>query len=122
MPLATVRVADSIDSFVRQAQDALAPDPDRMAEGIALARESSWESIVDSMDRLVARAARARRAPHVDFAARSIRDHATATQNGNGKAAAAASETAAPRSVSVGGSSTLAKRSNTRGERAADSR
>ena len=101
-----VRVAESGGAFVRQAQDALASDPDRIAQGVALAGASSWESIVAAMDRLVASAVRTRTAPHVEVAARSVRDHKASPS----------------RSVSVGGGSSLAKRANTHGERAADTR
>jgi glycosyltransferase involved in cell wall biosynthesis len=118
-----VRVAESIDEFVRHAESALEPDPDRTAEGIALARASSWEAIVAEMDRLVASAARARVAPKVELAPRPIRDHATAAHSGNRMAAAAASETASPsRSVSAGGNTSRAKRSNNRGDRSTDTR
>ena len=117
-----VRVAESVDAFVRQSEDALAPDPDRTAQGIALAHASSWESIVASMDRLVTSAVRARASSH-EFAARSVRHHATTSDNGTGMTAAIASETASPAcSVSVGGGGSFTKRSNTRGERAADTR
>ena len=117
-----VRVAESADAFVRQAEDALAPDADRIAQGIALASASSWESIVAAMDRLVASAVRSRTAPLVEFAARSVRDLTAAGDNRTGMTAANASETPSPaRSVSVAGTS-FAKRSTTHGESAADTR
>jgi glycosyltransferase involved in cell wall biosynthesis len=100
-----VRVAESNGAFVRQVQDALAPDADRIAQGIALAGASSWESIVAAMDRHVATAVRAPTASH-ELVARTIRDH-------NGSPS---------RSVSVGGGNSFSNRSNRRGESAADTR
>jgi hypothetical protein len=55
-----VRVADSIDAFIVEVRSALTPDVERIEAGVACARGSSWESIVASMDRLVATAVRAR--------------------------------------------------------------
>src|SRR5688500_4478720 len=56
-----VSVAGSTDEFVAAAQAATMPDETRIAAGIARAREATWESIVEAMDHLVARAIR--RAP-----------------------------------------------------------
>ena len=53
-----VSVAGSTDEFVEAAQAATAPDETRIAAGIARAREATWESIVQAMDHLVARAIR----------------------------------------------------------------
>jgi glycosyltransferase involved in cell wall biosynthesis len=53
-----VRVARSTDEFIDAAWAATVPDETRIAAGIARAREATWESIVDAMDHLVARAVR----------------------------------------------------------------
>ena len=48
-----VRVARSVDEFVDGVSDAMVADPRRIEAGIARARESTWESIVASMDALI---------------------------------------------------------------------
>ena len=60
-----VHVAQSAEEFVAQAEAALTPDASRIEEGIARARESTWESIVSSMDRLIAQAVRTDRSEAV---------------------------------------------------------
>ncbi len=52
-----VRVANSPSEFVRETKLALVPDADRVEEGIARARASSWDAIVAQMDRLIVAAA-----------------------------------------------------------------
>jgi glycosyltransferase involved in cell wall biosynthesis len=53
-----VSVARSGDEFVEATRVATMPDGTRIEAGIARAREATWESIVEAMDRLVARAMR----------------------------------------------------------------
>ena len=60
-----VRVADSAEEFARTVSIALDHDESRIQAGIALARASTWESIVAAMDALVARSVRA---PMVEMA------------------------------------------------------
>jgi glycosyltransferase involved in cell wall biosynthesis len=48
-----VRVAGSIEEFIEEVRNAIAPDPERIEGGVTCARGASWESIVASMDRLV---------------------------------------------------------------------
>jgi glycosyltransferase involved in cell wall biosynthesis len=56
-----VRVAGSIEAFIGEVRDAIAPDPERIEGGVTCARGASWESIVASMDRLVVSAVGARK-------------------------------------------------------------
>lgn len=52
-----VRIARSAEEFIQQAQEALAAGPDeRVARGIELAKQSSWEATVARMQDLIKRA------------------------------------------------------------------
>jgi glycosyltransferase involved in cell wall biosynthesis len=56
-----VRVANSIEEFIEETRAATATDAERIEAGVACARGASWESIVATMDRIVATAVSARR-------------------------------------------------------------
>ena len=56
-----VRVAHTVDDFVRAVAASCLPDPTRIEAGLALARNATWESIVSAMDRLVSRSVRGQR-------------------------------------------------------------
>ena len=73
-----VHVARSTSEFAQTASKALAHDDARIRAGDALARSSTWESIVGAMDALVTRSVRA---PAVEAAAahNAVRRTATAT-------------------------------------------
>jgi glycosyltransferase involved in cell wall biosynthesis len=77
-----VRVARSADEFVDAVSDAVHPDPGRVEAGIARAREATWESIVMSMDDLIARAVRSSRDEAVGSATISSRRHLTSVSGG----------------------------------------
>jgi glycosyltransferase involved in cell wall biosynthesis len=79
-----VRVADSIEAFISEVRGALTPDVERIEAGVACARGSSWESIVASMDRLVASAVRARTLWSAPSEHTQGRRAATATRVGAG--------------------------------------
>jgi glycosyltransferase involved in cell wall biosynthesis len=121
-----VRVADSIDAFVRETQAALTPDRRRIEQGVARAEASSWESIVAAMDRFVFNAVRMRNAPFVDLASISARRLVEAVGSGraaNGSASAGVIGTnTSGSSVANATSSTLSKRSNPHTEKATTSR
>jgi glycosyltransferase involved in cell wall biosynthesis len=53
-----VHVANSIDEFTHAVSIALKPDEESIRAGMALARASTWESIVGAMDALIARSIR----------------------------------------------------------------
>ncbi|HVL36415.1 MAG TPA: glycosyltransferase [Burkholderiales bacterium] len=55
-----VRIADSLDGFVEQALEALAPDPARIAAGIERANGATWDAIVAAMRRHVLHAVNGR--------------------------------------------------------------
>ena len=81
-----VRVADSIVAFITEVRGALTPDVERIEAGVACARGSSWESIVASMDRLVASAVRARTPWSAPLETTHGRRAATAARVGAGTA------------------------------------
>jgi len=56
-----VRIGHTAADFVDAVGAALAADPERIAAGMARARAATWESTVDAMDALIARAIRAAR-------------------------------------------------------------
>ena len=81
-----VRVADSLAAFITEVRGALTPDVERIEAGVACARGSSWESIVASMDRLVASAVRPRTPWSAPLETTHGRRAATAARVGAGTA------------------------------------